>query len=201
MSFSFCSSSLNSLLDILSAFKGKIYGVKFFLTCGISDESLDMTLPVEFGCQNMTRKLAMMGVEGLVSDVLIGSIQFLPYFPRSAVANIMQKSVRLQRLFGAVVRESRSEMRRMTNDFKALVMNADKLMVIISLRWKSPSSTFIRLCEHFILIMPRFDIVLSIGLTWLYLERCDQAARAACLLKAKQAKCLDLEDWRNLNEF
>ena len=49
-------------------------------------------------------------------------------------------------------------------------MNADKLMVIISLRWKSPSSTFIRLCKHFILIMPRVDVVSSVGLTWLDLE-------------------------------
>ena len=48
MSFSFHSSSLNSLLVIPSAFKGKIYGVKFFLTCGISDELLDTTLPAEF---------------------------------------------------------------------------------------------------------------------------------------------------------
>ena len=89
MSFSFHSSFSNSLLDILSAFKGKIYGVNFFLTCGISDESLDMTLPVEFRCQNVTRKLAMMGVKGLVPNILIGSVQFLPCSPRSIVANIM----------------------------------------------------------------------------------------------------------------
>ena len=92
-------------------------------------------------------------------------------------------------------------MRRMTNDFKVLVMNTDELMVIISLRWESPSGTFIRLCEHFILIMPRVDIVPSIGLAWLYLERCDQVARSACLLEAKQVKCPGLEDWRDLNEF
>ena len=92
-------------------------------------------------------------------------------------------------------------MRRMMNYFKALVMNTDKLMVIISLRWESPSSTFIKLCEHFILIMPRVDVVLSVGLTWLHLERCDQAAHGACLLKAKQVKCPGLEDSRDLNEF
>ena len=85
-------------------------------------------------------------------------------------------------------------MRRMTNDFKALVMNADKLMVIISLRWESPSSTFIRLCEHFILIMPRVDVVLSIGLAWLHLERCDQVAHGACFLEAKWVKYPSLED-------
>ena len=89
MSFSFCNSSLNLLLNILSAFKGKIYGVNFFLTCGISDESLDTTLPAEFGYQNVTRKLVMMGVKGLVPDVLIGSVQFLPCSPRSTVADIM----------------------------------------------------------------------------------------------------------------
>ena len=100
-----------------------------------------------------------------------------------------------------IVRESRSEMRRMTNYFKALVMNADKLMVIISLRWESPSSAFIRLCECFMLIMPRVDIVLSIGLTWLHLEKYDQVACGACLREAKQAKCPSLEDLRDLNEF
>ena len=85
-------------------------------------------------------------------------------------------------------------MRRMTNYFKALVMNMGKLMVIVSLKWESPSSTFIRLCKHFILITPRVDIVLSIDLAWLYLERYDQAAHGACLLEAKQAKCPGLED-------
>ena len=87
-----------------------------------------------------------------------------------------------------VVRESRSEMRRMMDNFKALIINVDKLMVIVSLRWKSPSGTFIRLCKHFILIIPRVDIVSSIGLAWLHLERCDQVACSACLLKAKQVK-------------
>ena len=53
-------------------------------------------------------------------------------------------------------------------------MNTDELMVVISLRWESPSSTFIRLCKCFILIMPRVDIVPSVGLTWLHLEGCDQ---------------------------
>ena len=53
-------------------------------------------------------------------------------------------------------------------------MNADKLMAVVSLRWESLSSTFIRLCKCFILIMPRVDIVPSIGLTWLHLEGCDQ---------------------------
>ena len=81
----------------------------------------------------------MMRVEGLVPNMLIRSIQFLPYSPRSMVANIVWKPVRLQGLFNVVVRESRSEMRRMTNDFKALIMNVDKFMVIISLRWESPS--------------------------------------------------------------
>ena len=100
-----------------------------------------------------------------------------------------------------VVRENRGEMRRMTNYFKALVMNTDKLMVVVSLRWESPSSAFIRLCEHFILIMPRVDVVPSVGLTWLHLERCDQVAHGACLLKAKWAKCPSLEDWRDLNEL
>ena len=80
-------------------------------------------------------------------------------------------------------------------------MNADKLMVVVRLRWESLSNTFIRLCEHFILIMPRVDIVLSIGLPWLYLERCDQRACDAYLLEAKQAKCPGLEDWRDLNKF
>ena len=128
-----------------------------------------MTLSVEFRCQNMTRKLLIIRVEGLVPNMLIGSIQFLPYFPRSAVANIMQKSVRLQRLFGAVVRESRSEMRRMMNDFKALVMNADEFVVVISLRWKSPSSAFIRFCKHFILIMPEltlYQVLVLHGYIW-----------------------------------
>ena len=87
-----------------------------------------------------------------------------------------------------VVRESRSEMRRMMDNFKALIINVDKLMVIISLRWKSPSGTFIRLCKHFILIMPRVDIVPSIGLSWLNLERCDQVAFSSCLLEGKQVK-------------
>ena len=53
-------------------------------------------------------------------------------------------------------------------------MNADKLMAVVSLRWESLSSTFIRLCKCFILIMPRVDIVPSVGLTWLHLEGCDQ---------------------------
>ena len=79
-------------------------------------------------------------------------------------------------------------MRRMTNDFKALIMNMDEFVIVICLRWKSPSSTFIRLCKHFILIIPRVDIVSSIGLAWLHLERCDQVACSACLLKAKQVK-------------
>ena len=100
-----------------------------------------------------------------------------------------------------IVRESEHEMRRMTNNFKALVMNMVKFMVIVSLRWKSPSSAFIRFSECFILIMPRVDIVLSIGLPWLYLERCDQRACDAYLLEAKQAKCPGLEDWRDLNKF
>ena len=89
----------------------------------------------------------------------------------------------------------------MMNYFKALVMNMDELMVIISLRWESPSSAFIRLSKHFILIMPRVDIVPSVGLTWLHLERCDQAACGACLLEAKWVKCPSLEDWRDLNKF
>ena len=80
------------------------------------------------------------------------------------------------------------------NNFKALIVNVDEFMVIISLKWESPSSTFIRLYERFILIMPRIDVVPSIGLAWLYLERCDQAACGACLLKAKWAKCSGLED-------
>ena len=46
-------------------------------------------LPVKFRCQNVMRKLVMMGVEGFVLDVLVGSIQFLPYSPRSVVVNIM----------------------------------------------------------------------------------------------------------------
>ena len=77
-------------------------------------------------------------------------------------------------MFNVVVSESRSEMRRMMNYFKALVMNTDELMAVISLRWESLSSTFIRLCKCFILIMPRVDIVPSVGLTWLHLEGCDQ---------------------------
>ena len=89
VSFSFYSSSLNSLLNIPSAFKGKIYDVNFFLTCGISDELLNMMLPAEFGCQNVMREFAMMGVEGLVPDVLIGSLQFLPCSPRNMVVNIV----------------------------------------------------------------------------------------------------------------
>ena len=100
-----------------------------------------------------------------------------------------------------VVGESGSEVRGMMNNFKALIVNVDKLMVVISLRWESPSSIFIRLSKCFILIMPRVDIVLSIGLVWLYLERCDQMACSACLLEAKQVKCSSLEDWRNLNKF
>ena len=92
-------------------------------------------------------------------------------------------------------------MRRMMNDFKALVVNMDEFVVIVSLRWESPSGTFIRVCEHFILITPRVDIILSIGLTWLHLERCDQAAHVACLLETKQVKCPSLEDWRDLNKF
>ena len=87
------------------------------------------------------------------------------------------------------------------NYFKALVMNVDKLMIVVSLRWESLSSAFIRLCKCFILIMPRVDIVLSVGLAWLHLERCDQVACSACLLEAKQAKCPSLEDWRDLNKF
>ena len=51
----------------------------------------------------MTRKLVMMGVKGLVPNVLIRSVQFLPYFPRSMVVNIVWKPVRLQGLFNAVV--------------------------------------------------------------------------------------------------
>ena len=89
MSFSFRSSSSNTLLNIQSAFKGKIYGVNFFLTCGISDELLDMMLPAEFRCQNVMRELVMMGVKGFVPDVLIGSIWFLPCSPRSMIANIL----------------------------------------------------------------------------------------------------------------
>ena len=74
MSFSFHSSSSNSLLNILSTFRGKIYGIKFFLTCGIFNKSLDTTLPAEFRCQSVMRKLATMRIEGLVPDVLVGSI-------------------------------------------------------------------------------------------------------------------------------
>ena len=92
-------------------------------------------------------------------------------------------------------------MRRMTNYFKALIMNVDEFMIIVSLRWESPSSAFIRFSEHCILIMPRVDVILSISLAWLHLERHDQVACGACLFKAKQAKCSGLEDWRNLNEF
>ena len=146
------------------------------------------------------RKLVMMRVEGFVPDVLIKSIQFLSCFPRSVVVNIVQKPVRLQGLFDTIVREYRSEMRRVMNDFKALIMNMDEFMVIISLRWESPSGTFIRLCKCFILIVPRVDIILSIGLIWLYLKRCNQAAHCACLLEAKQVKCSGLEDWRDLNK-
>ena len=87
------------------------------------------------------------------------------------------------------------------NDFKALKMNADEFVVIISLRWESPFGAFIRLCKHFILIVPRVDIVPSIGLAWLHLERCDQVAHSACLLEAKWVKYSSLEDWRDLNEF
>ena len=89
--------------------------------------------------------------------------------------------MRLQGLFNAIVRESRSKMRRMTNDFKALVVNVVKFVVIIYLRWKSPSSTFVRLSKYFVLVMPRVDVILSIGLTWLYLERYNQAACCAFL--------------------
>ena len=100
-----------------------------------------------------------------------------------------------------VVRESGSDMRRMTNNFKALVVNMDEFMVVVSLRWKSPSSIFIRLSEYFILILPKVDVVTSIGVAWLHLERHNQAAHCACLLEAKWAKCSNLEDWRHLNEF
>ena len=94
-SFFFHSGSSNSLLNIPSAFKGKIYDIKFFLTCGISDKLLDVMLPTEFRCQNVSRKLSMMRVEGLVPNVLIRSIQFLPYSPRSMVVNIVWKPIRL----------------------------------------------------------------------------------------------------------
>ena len=100
-----------------------------------------------------------------------------------------------------IVRESRSEIRRMMNDFKALIINIDKLMVIVCLRWESPSSTFIRFSKHFILVAPRIDLILSIGLAWLHLERCNQVACYACLLEAKQVKCFGLEDWRDLDEL
>ena len=153
-----------------------------------------MTLPVEFGCQNMMRNLSMMRVKGLVPDMLIGSVQFLSCSPRSMVANVMQKPVRLQGLFNVIVRECGHEMRKMMNNFKALVVNMDKFMVIISLRWESPSGTFIRLCKYFLLIVPRVDIILSFSLTWLHLEKCDQAAHSACLMKTKQAKYFGLED-------
>ena len=76
----------------------------------------------------------MMTVEGLVPDMLIRSIQFLSCSPKNVVANITQKPVRLQGLFDVVVRESRSEMRRGTNDFKALVVNTDEFMVVVNLR-------------------------------------------------------------------
>ena len=92
-------------------------------------------------------------------------------------------------------------MRRMTNDFKALIMNMDEFVIVICLRWKSPSSTFIRLCKHFILITSRVDVVLSVDLTWLYLERYDQVAHGACILETIWAKYSSLEDWRNLNKF
>ena len=87
------------------------------------------------------------------------------------------------------------------NNFKALVVNADELMVIISLRWESPSSTFIRLSKHIILVVPRVDIIPSIGLAWLHLKRHNQVAHCACLLKAKQAKCFGLEDWRDFDKL
>ena len=146
----------------------------------------------------MTRKLVMMRIKGLVPDVLIRSIQFLSCSPRSAVVNIMQKPVGLQGLFNTIVSESGHEMRRMMNNFKALVMNADEFMVVISLKWESPSSTFIRFSKHFVLVT---SIILDISLTWLYLERYDQMACITCLLEAKQAKCSSLKDWRNLNKF
>ena len=64
-----------------------------------------------------------------------------------------------------IVKESGCEMRRMMNNFKALIVNVDKFMVVVSLRWESPSGTFIRLFECFVLIVPRVDIILSISLT------------------------------------
>ena len=82
----------------------------------------------------------------------------------------------LQGLFHMIVREDWSEIRRMTNYFKALEMNMDELVVIVSFRWKSPSGAFIRLSECFILIVPKVDFILSIGPPWLHLERCNQAA-------------------------
>ena len=84
------------------------------------------------------------------------------------------------------------------NNFKALIMNADEFVVIISFRWKSPSGTFIRLSKYFILVVPRVDIILSIGLAWLYLERYNQVAHCTCLLKAKWAKCLTWKIGRTL---
>ena len=160
-----------------------------------------MMLPAESRCQSVTRKLVMMRIKGLVPDVLVGSVKFLLSFPRSTIANIAWKSIRLQGLFNVIVRDSRSEMRRMMNDFKALVVNMDKLMDIVSLRWKSLSSAFIRLSKHFILVVPRVDVISSIDLMWLHLERHNQVAHYACLLKAKQAKCFSLEDWRDFDEL
>ena len=151
-------------------------------------------MPVEFRCQNVMRKLVMMRVKSLVPDVLIRSIQFLPCSPRSVVVNVAWKPVRLQGLFDTIVRESGHEMRRMMNNFKALVMNVDEFVVVINLRWKSPSGALIRLSKCFILITPRVDIVPSICLAWLYLERCDQITCGTCLLKVKWVKCSGLED-------
>ena len=84
----------------------------------------------------------------------------------------------------------------MTNDFKALIMNVDEIMVVISLRWKSPSSTFIRLSKCFILVAPRVDLIPNVGLAWLHLEGYNQVACCACLLGAKQVKCFSLKDCR-----
>ena len=127
------------------------------------------------------------------APVLLGSLHLN--------TNIMRKPIRLQGLFNVIVRKSRSKIRRVMNNFKALIMNVDKFMVIVSLRWESPSSAFIRLSECLILIAPRVDLVSSIGLAWLHLERCNQVTCCACLLETKWAKCFSLEDWRDLNEL
>ena len=87
------------------------------------------------------------------------------------------------------------------NDFKALIMNMYELVVVVSLKWQSPSGTFIRFSKCFILIASRVDLILSVGLIWLHLEGCDQVACNACLLEANWVKCFDLEDWRYFDEL